>query len=134
MDCSPPGFSVRRISLTRILEWTAISFSRGPSRPRDRTPVSCILHWQLDFYHKCPLGSHHILHVKVSQSCLTLCDFMNYTVYGILQARILEWGSLSLFQGIFPTQGSNPGLLQCRQILYQSRHQGSSYSAYEVFI
>ena len=30
-----------------------------------------------------------------------------------------ELGSLSLFQGIFPTQGSNPGLLHCRQILYQ---------------
>ena len=33
--------------------------------------------------------------------------------------------SLSLFQGIFPTQGSNPGLLPCRQILYQLSHQGS---------
>ena len=29
--------------------------------------------------------------VKVAQSCLTLCDSMNYTVHGILQARILEW-------------------------------------------
>ena len=35
-------------------------------------------------------------------------------------------GSLSLLQGIFPTQGSNPGLLQCRWILYQLSHQGSS--------
>ena len=35
-------------------------------------------------------------------------------------------GSLSLFQGIFPTQGSSPGLLYCRQILYQLSHQGSS--------
>ena len=34
-------------------------------------------------------------------------------------------GSLSLFQGIFPTQGSNPGLPHCRQILYQLRHRGS---------
>ena len=32
-------------------------------------------------------------------------------------------GSLSLLQGIFPTQGSNPGLLHCRQILYQLRHK-----------
>ena len=29
--------------------------------------------------------------VKVTQSCLTLCDPMDYTVNGILQARILEW-------------------------------------------
>ena len=38
-------------------------------------------------------------------------------VHGILQARILDW-SLSLLQGIFPTQGSNPGLPHCRRILY----------------
>ena len=34
-------------------------------------------------------------------------------------------GSLSLLKGIFPTQGSNPGLPHCRQILYQLSHQGS---------
>ena len=34
-------------------------------------------------------------------------------------------GSLSLLQGIFPTQGSSPGLPHCRQILYQLNHQGS---------
>ena len=34
-------------------------------------------------------------------------------------------GSLSLLQGIFPIQGSNPGLLHCRQILYQLSHKGS---------
>ena len=39
MDCSPPGSSVHRISQARILEWVAMSFSRGSSRPRDRTRV-----------------------------------------------------------------------------------------------
>ena len=34
-------------------------------------------------------------------------------------------GSLSLLQGIFPTQGSNPGLLHCRRIPYQLSHKGS---------
>ena len=34
-------------------------------------------------------------------------------------------GSLSLLQGIFPTLGSNPCLLHCRQILYQLSHKGS---------
>ena len=41
MDCSPPGSSVHGILQARILEWIAIPFSRGSSRPRDRTPVSC---------------------------------------------------------------------------------------------
>ena len=35
MDCSPPGFSVHGIRQARILEWVAISFSRGSSQPRD---------------------------------------------------------------------------------------------------
>ena len=42
MDCSLPGSSVHGISQARILEWVAISFSRGFSRPRDRTQVSGI--------------------------------------------------------------------------------------------
>ena len=48
-----------------------------------------------------------------------------HTVRGILQARILEWGTLSLLQGIFPTQDLNWGLLHCRQIFYQLCYQGS---------
>ena len=101
--------------------------------------------------------------MQVTQSSLTLCDPMDYTVHGILQARILEWvafpfsrgssqlrdhrcptlqadslpaepqgkpkntgvGSLSLLEGIFPTQELNRGLLHCRQILYQMSYQGS---------
>ena len=42
MDCSLPGSSVQGILQVRILEWVAISFSRGPSLPRDRTQVSRI--------------------------------------------------------------------------------------------
>ena len=42
MGCSPPGFSVHRIFQAIILEWVAISSSRGSSWPRDRTHVSCI--------------------------------------------------------------------------------------------
>ena len=42
MDCSPPGSSIHGILQARILEWVAISFSRGSSQPRDQTQVSCI--------------------------------------------------------------------------------------------
>ena len=41
-------------------------------------------------------------------------------------------GSLSLLQGIFPAQGSNPGLLICRRILYQLRYQGRSYHCFTI--
>ena len=42
MDCSMTGSSVQGISQARILEWVAISSSRGYAQPRDRTHVSCI--------------------------------------------------------------------------------------------
>ena len=58
--------------------------------------------------------------VKFAQSCLTLCDPMNY-MYSPWNSpgQNTGVGSLSFLQGIFPTQGSNPGLPHCRQILYQ---------------
>ena len=43
VDCSLPGSSIHGILQARILEWVAISFSRGSSRPRDRTRVSHIV-------------------------------------------------------------------------------------------
>ena len=42
VDCSPPGSSVLGILQPRILEWVAIPFSRGPSRPQDRTGICFI--------------------------------------------------------------------------------------------
>ena len=42
IDCSLPGSSVHGILQARILEWDAISYSRGPSQPRDRTNVPCV--------------------------------------------------------------------------------------------
>ena len=52
--------------------------------------------------------------VKAAQSHLTLCNPTDYTIHGILQAGILEWVTLPFFQGIFPTQGLNPGFPHCR--------------------
>ena len=42
MNCSPPGSSAHGIFQARILEWVAISYSRGFSSPRDHTRISCI--------------------------------------------------------------------------------------------
>ena len=55
MDCSPPGFSVHGILQARVLEWVAISFSRGSSPPRVKSlRLSHLLYWQvgsLSLYH-----------------------------------------------------------------------------------
>ena len=61
MNCSPWGSSVLGILQTRILEWVAISFSRGSSQPEDWTQVSCTAGrfftiWTTKTSHKCPVA------------------------------------------------------------------------------
>ena len=53
------------------------------------------------------------------------CSPLGSSVHGNSPGKNTGLGCHSLFQAIFPTQGSNPGLLHCRQILYQLSHQGS---------
>ena len=48
-----------------------------------------------------PAGRLFAEKVKVTQSCLTICDPMDSTVHGILQARILEWVAFSFFRGSY---------------------------------
>ena len=66
----------------------------------------------------------------VAQSCLTLCNHMDCSlpgssVHGDSPGKNTRMGCHALLQGIFPTQGSNPGLLHCRWILYQLSQQRS---------
>ena len=77
----------------------------GAQRPL-LAELLCLLNWK----------------AKVAQSSRTLCDPMDYTVHGILLARNTRVGCLSLLQGMFPTQGSNPSLPHCSRILYQLSH------------
>ena len=56
---------------------------------------------------------------------LALCNPKDYTVHGIVQARILEWVASPFSREPYPTQGWNPGLLHCRQITYHLSDQGS---------
>ena len=56
--------------------------------------------------------------VKVVQSCPTLRPHRLYSPWNS-PGQNTGVGSLSLLRGIFPSQGSNPGLPHCRQILYQ---------------
>ena len=63
-DCSPPGSSVHRIFQARILEWVAISFSRGSSWSWDGTQVSCIgrqilYHWAIKETHELLTQTYH---------------------------------------------------------------------------
>ena len=65
--------------------------------------------------------------VLVTQSCLTLVTPWTVAhqapLSGILQARIRDWVDMPFSRGLFPTQGSNPGLLHYRQVLSHLSHQ-----------
>ena len=68
----------------------------------------------------------------VVQLCLTFCDSMDCSpsdssVHGDSSGKNTGVGCCALLQGIFPTQGSNPGLLHCKWILYHLSHQESPY-------
>ena len=88
VSCSLPGSSVRGISQARILEWIAVSFSRGSSWPRDWIQVSCIAGRFFTIWATAAAA-------KSLQSCRTLWDPRDGSPPGshvprILQARTLH--------------------------------------------
>ena len=139
MDCSPPSSSVPGISQARKLEWIVISYYRGSFQPRDQTCISCLLHWLSDSLPLNHLGSPqllpttavfvYILRLKTeSESHSVVSDpLWPHCLYSPWNSPSQNTGmsSLSLLQGIFPIQGSNPGFPHCRWILYQLSHKGS---------
>ena len=96
MDCSPPSSSIHGILQARILEWIAISFSKGSSQPRDRTHVSRIVdrHFTVwanvaDTVHPCFNGilpqSYFSLFFKHMPAELA---FFNWTIFKVFIAFV----------------------------------------------
>ena len=73
---------------------------------------------------------NYLFYAVFSHSCLTLCNPLDCSpplssVHGDSPGKNTGVGFHTLLQGIFPRQGSNPGLQHCRQILYHLSHQRS---------
>ena len=113
--CDPVYYTIHGILQARILEWIACPFSRGSSQPLEKIPEVLLYD---------PLILERRLGVKTWALSPAL---QVYSLPAELQGKLKNtgMGSLSLLQGIFPTQGSNPGLPHCRWILYQLSHRGS---------
>ena len=115
MDCSPPGSSIYGILQSRILDWVAFPFSRGPSRTRCEPWSPTLQAYSLlnepprkPLLYSRTLFLIHLVYVKVkvlvAPSCPTPCNPMNCSppgssVHGTLQARILEWIAISFSRG-----------------------------------
>ena len=99
IDCSLSGSSIHGIFQARVLEWTAISFSRGSSRPRTRTPVSHIAGRFFTIW--------ATRESEVAQPCPTLCDPMESSLHqappSVGFSRQEYWSGLP-----FPSPGNLP--------------------------
>ena len=127
MDCSSPDSSVHGIFQERILDWVAISFSRGSSWPRDQTHVSYIGRQTLPLSHQkslyCVFSSAQFS--SVAQSCMTLCNPMNCSTPGLTVHHQLQ--SPPKPMSIEPNdviQPSHPLLSPSPPALSLSQHQG----------
>ena len=74
-DCSPLGTSAHGISQARMLEWVAISFSRGSSQPRDRTHISCLA---VGFFTTELPGNSYDRTIEITLSFKKVTDFFQY--------------------------------------------------------
>ena len=76
------------------------------------------------------------VHAQLLQSCLTLCDPVDLACQAppsVGLSRQEYWsGFPALLQGIFPIQGSNPGLPHCEQILHRLSHEGRPLRGLEL--
>ena len=110
--------------------WSQMPFPTlgGSSRSRNQTYISCASCIGRQILYFCATWASPLLGV-CAQSHSTLCDppvdcsLPGSSVHGDSPGKNSGVGCHSLLQGIFPTQGLNPGLPHCRQILYQLIHQ-----------
>ena len=75
MDYSPPGSSVHGILQAKIQEWVAMPSSKWSTRARDRTCVSCLLHWRSGSLPPAPPGKHVVIISSKRESGLFLWGF-----------------------------------------------------------
>ena len=88
-DCSPRGSSVPGILKARILEWVAISFSRGSSQPRDQITSVCLLHFRRILYLLSCRGNWILTQWFLSIPALSLTSNFDPQIYSLIPLRKL---------------------------------------------
>ena len=91
MECSLPGSSVHGIFQSIVLEWIAISFSRGSSWPRDWTWVSCIIETLYRLSHQGSPDDPRDVDNLISGSsafCKTRLNIWKFTVHVLLKPHL----------------------------------------------
>ena len=124
MDCSLPGSSVHGVLQARVLEWVAISFSRGSFQPRDQTRISCIAGRCFTLWTtREDLSS--VQFSSVTQSCPTLWDPINRSTPGLpVHHQLLEFTQTHTHQVSDAIQPSHPLSSPSPPAPNPSQHQG----------
>ena len=144
--CSSPLFSVSFLNVSFSVELVLAFLIRTHHFAPKLSPLDSSMFRDWHVYtrssthpHRCSsLGPNHLAHCQhlkgasTSDGCSVMSDSLR--PHGLQPTRLLcPWDSPGkstgvgchiLLQGIFPTQGSNPGLLHCGRVLYQLNHQG----------
>ena len=124
VDCSLLGSSIHEILQARILEWAAISFTRGSSQPRDWTRVShiagrCFTLWATR------VVITYFQFNSVPQSCPTLCDPVDCSMPGFpVHHQLLELAQAHVYQISDAIQPSHPLSSPSSPAFNLSQHQG----------
>ena len=126
IDCSLPGSSVHGIFQAIVLEWIAISFSRGSSQPRNRTQVSLIVDRHFTVWATREVDSFKGKESEVTQRCPTLGDSIAYQAPpSVGFSRQEYWSGLPFpSPGFLPDPGIEPGSSTCGQMLLPSEPPG----------
>ena len=134
MDCSLPGSTIPWDSSDKNIEVGCHFLLQGIFPTQGSNPHTLgLLRWQAGCLSLAPPGKPFFWGAGglVAKSCLTLA-----TPWTEEPGRLHPWDSPGkntgvgchfLLHGIFPTQESNPGLLHCRQILYQLSYKGNPF-------
>ena len=152
MDCSMPGLPVLHYLPEFAQVWGKVWTNQVlPLLHRSSLHANCTFFFSINFFTNLygskiteSLSVSHLLSFHpiprnlccvlclVTQSCLTLCDPMDYSlsspsVHGDSPGKSTGVGCCALLQGNFPTQGSNLGLPHYKGILYDLSHQGNPW-------
>ena len=111
MNCSPPGSSIHGIVHARILQWVAISFSRGSSPPRDRTQVSRIAGRRFNLWATREAQQTYANSVWIGLWIMEIWEFIFHKQHILLLRMLHLPPSLSI-------KSINPGLLCLSAILF----------------
>ena len=134
LPCPPTGDSpdpgIEHLPLMSLALAGRFCTTEPLGKPRFLVYLSLFFFFNVQIFSLSPISCK----VKVTQSCPTLCDPMDFTVHGILQARILEWVAFPSSRGSSQPRDRTQVSCTVGEFFYQLSHKGSPYPVKALFL